>query len=135
MNARHGLRDPAFFIPDFWTKTRISAPPLLTRLHEAVVQLVSDNAEARLTPRSAAALLVGLTGYAAPRNYSMYASLAMTNASRPWRRAILLDLLLSDVFISLVRRKSPDFATLFLNAGAHIQHHYLFSAQCYRGQC
>jgi hypothetical protein len=47
---------------------------------------------------------------------------------------MLLDLLLNDVFVSLVRSKSPDFATLFLNAGAHIQHHYLFSAQCYRGQ-
>jgi len=77
---------------------------------------------------------MGLAVYAPPRNYARYASLAMTSRSRPWRRAILLDLLLSDVFVSLVRSKRPDFATLFLNAGAHIQHHYLFSAQCYRGE-
>jgi hypothetical protein len=134
MNAAHRLRDPAFFVPDFWTQTRISAPLVLARLHEAVSQLVSDNAEARLTPRSSAALLMGLAVYAAPRNYSRYASLVLTSRSRPWRRAILLDLLLNDVFVSLVRDRSPDFATLFLNAGAHIQHHYLFSSQCYRGQ-
>jgi hypothetical protein len=60
--------------------------------------------------------------------------LVLTSRSRPWRRAILLDVLLNDVFVSLVRDRSPDFATLFLNAGAHIQHHYLFSSQCYRGQ-
>jgi hypothetical protein len=77
---------------------------------------------------------MGLAVYSAPRNYALYASLATTSASRPWRRAILLDLLLSDVFVSLIRGRSADFATLFLNAGAHIQHHYLFSAQCYRGQ-
>jgi hypothetical protein len=126
MNAVNRLRDPAFFVPDFWTKTGISAPPVVARLHAAVSQLVSDNADVRLTPGSAAALLTGLAAYAAPRNYSVYASLVMTSRSRPWRRAILLDLLLNDVFVSLVRDKSPGFATLFLNAGAHIQHHYLF---------
>jgi len=78
--------------------------------------------------------LMGLAVYAAPRNYSLYVSLVMTSRSRPWRRAILLDLLLNDVFVSLVRDRSPDFATLFLNAGAHIQHHYLLSSHCYRGQ-
>ncbi len=133
MNAAHRLHDPAFFVPDFWTHTGITAPPVLTRLHKAVSELVSDNAEARLTPASLAAVLIGLAVYAAPRNYRLYASLLMTSRSRPWSRAILLDLLLSDVFVSLVRAKSPDFATLFVNAGAHIQHHYLFSAQCYGG--
>jgi hypothetical protein len=134
MNAAHRLRDPAFFLPDFWTQTRITAPPILARLHAAVSQLVSDNAQARLTPASAVALLAGLAGYATPANYTRYASLILTNRSRPWRKAILLDLLLNDVFVSLVRTKSPDFATLFLNAAAHIQHHYLFSARCYCGQ-
>ena len=134
MNAAHRLHHPAFFVPDFWTQTRISAPRVLSRLHEAVCQLVSDNAEARLTPGSMAALLIGLAVYADPRNYALYASLVTRSRSLPWRRAILLDLLLNDAFVSLVRAKSPDFATLFLNAGAHIQHHYLFSAQCYGGQ-
>jgi len=134
MNAANRLRDPAFFVPDFWTQTEISAPPALAKLHAAVSQLVSDNAEVRLTPDSVAALLMGLALYAAPRNYALYASLIVTSRSRPWRRAILLDLLLNDVFVSLVRDKSPDFSTLFLNAGAHIQHHYLFSAEGDRGQ-
>jgi hypothetical protein len=134
MNAANRLRDPAFFVPDFWTQTAMNAPPVLARLHAAISELVSDNAEIRLRPGSAAALLMGLAAYAPPRNYAVYASLLATSRSRPWRRAILLDLLLSDVFVSLVRSKTPDFATLFLNAGAHIQHHYLFSAQCYHGQ-
>jgi hypothetical protein len=133
MNAKHRLHDPAFFVPDFWTDTKISAPPALAQLHEAITQLVGDNAQARLTLRSARPLLAGLARYAAPSNYSLYASLVITSPWGPWRRAILLDLLLNDVFVSLVRRTSPDFATLFLNAGAHIQHHYLFSAQCYPG--
>jgi hypothetical protein len=66
-------------------------------------------------------------------NYGRYASLAAQAISRPWKRALTLDLLLSDVFINQVQRTRPHFASLFLNAGAHIQHHYMFSAQCYSG--
>jgi hypothetical protein len=53
--------------------------------------------------------------------------------SHPWHKALLLDLLLSDLFVGEIKRTSPDFASLFLNAGAHIQHHYLFNAAPYTG--
>jgi hypothetical protein len=32
-----------------------------------------------------------------------------------------------------MKKKSPMFASLFLNAGAHIQHHYLFNSAAYSG--
>lgn len=134
MNAKNRLREPAFFVPDPWTRTKISGPAVLANLHNAIVQLVGDNAKTKLTFGSAFGLLAGLAAYVAPRNYARYASLIVTSLWRTWRRAILLDVLLSDVFILQVRRTVPNFATLFLNAGAHIQHHYLFSAQCYRGR-
>ncbi len=51
-----------------------------------------------------------------------------------WLRALLLDLLLSDIFVKLTSKTRPDFASLFVNAGAHIQHHYLFSSSAYEGQ-
>jgi hypothetical protein len=40
--------------------------------------------------------------------------------------------MLHDVHWSLFNKKLPDFSTL-LNAGAHIQHHYLFNAEPLRG--
>jgi hypothetical protein len=52
------------------------------------------------------------------------------SASKP----LVLDQLLADVFVTEVKRTCPRFATLFLNAGAHIQHHYLFSARSYQGE-
>jgi hypothetical protein len=45
----------------------------------------------------------------------------------------MLDELLGDLFVSLLARHRPQFATLFLNAGAHIQHHYMFNSSAYRG--
>jgi hypothetical protein len=60
--------------------------------------------------------------------------MALTSRSRPWRKAMFLDLLLADVFLKEVRKTRPDFATLFVNAAAHIQHHYLFCSSVYDGQ-
>jgi hypothetical protein len=43
------------------------------------------------------------------------------------------DRLLADIFITLWRRERPDFASLCLNAGAHLQHHYMYASPLYDG--
>jgi hypothetical protein len=133
MNAKYRLKAPAFFVPDPWTPTQIVARPVLTHLYRALVQAVNDNAARRATLGSAAALLAGLLWYASPQNYLSYVRMAASSFTKPWRRAMFLDQLLGDVFVKEVTRTRPQFATLFLNAGAHIQHHYMFCAAPYEG--
>lgn len=133
MNAKHRLRDPAFFLPDPWTTTSISGPLRLRKLYGAIAQAVADNAQARITMRSGWELLLGAATFARARSYPRYLELVTGAVGRPWRKAMVLDLLLSDVFIGQVKRTAPDFATLFLNAGAHIQHHYMFCSDAYQG--
>jgi len=133
MNAANRLSKPAFFVPDPWTPTHITARPVLVRLYRAIVQAVNDNAQGRLANRTIFDLLSGFAAYASPSNYSTYARYAALGAKRPWYRAMFLDLMLADVFMAEHRRTLPDFSTLFLNAGAHIQHHYMFSAAPYGG--
>ena len=41
---------------------------------------------------------------------------------------LFLDKLLHEFHLSLFKSKSPNFSSLFLNAGAHIQHHYFFNS-------
>ena len=133
MNAKHRLRNPAFFVPDPWTPTEITAPEPVKKLYRAIAQAVNDNAQARLTPASLYALLLGIGRYARPANYARYFALGAGALRKPWRKAMFLDLLLADVFIKQVQATQPHFATLFLNAGAHIQHHYMFCAEAYDG--
>jgi hypothetical protein len=133
MNAKNRTRDAAFFVPDPWTSTMITGPTLLRHLHEAVAQAVNDNAQARLTPRSAAWIALGTARYARPANYTRYARLAVGAIKKPWAKAMFLDLLLADVFIRETWRAKPHFASLFLNAAAHIQHHYMFNSMAYTG--
>jgi hypothetical protein len=133
MNAKHRVRSPAFFVPDPWTPTPVSAPKLLKALYRAIAQAVNDNAQSKVSAGSLAVLLAGLGRYALLQNYPTYCALAFSSISSPWRKAMLLDLLLADVFVRQVKATTPHFATLFLNAGAHIQHHYMFCSPSYDG--
>ena len=134
MNAVDRCRAAGFFVPDPWTPTSVTGPPTLRRLYAPIQQAVNDNARARVTASSMAQLAVGLVRYASVGQYTGYAAdLAGAAMGRPWRKAMLLDRLLADIFIAESRRYRPGFASLFLNAGAHIQHHYLFNSATYRG--
>ena len=133
MNAENRLRTPAFFIPDPWTPTRVSADSMTAALYKAIAQAVGDNAAGRMTPRSWARLLMGFCVHVPPAKWTAYFRLARRIPHQPWIKATMLDRLLADVFLSLLQRTQPQFASLFLNAGAHIQHHYMYNSSVYTG--
>ncbi|MFL2903798.1 MAG: hypothetical protein ACJZ8W_02140 [Limisphaerales bacterium] len=134
MNAENDLRNPAFFIPDPWTNTPVSGSRLAKALCEGVKQIVNANAGGTVGLQSYVKLAAGAVRYARLRNLAAYLSLSLGSVGRPWRKALFLDRLLADLFISKQKRHTPEFSTLFLNAGAHIQHHYLFNSSVYNGK-
>lgn len=135
INARNGCRQADFFIPDPWTVTAVSGEEPLVRLHAIVRDAVNANAHDR---RGALALgrslLPFLVKYASPRSASEYARILGCAARHKWARAVFLDRFLADLFLNLRARKCTQFASLFLNAGAHIQHHYFYDAAVYDGE-
>ncbi len=133
MNAGNAVPDAAFFIPDPWTRTTVSAPSMMSKAYEAICQAVGDNAEGRITPASAVQLAAGLLAYSQAKNWPAYLRLGLRGLTTHWARAVFLDRFLADCFFVLWRRCRPDFASLFLNGAAHLQHHYLFNAAAYRG--
>ena len=42
--------------------------------------------------------------------------------------------MLTDIFINLKKKKQENFSCLFLNAFAHVQHHYLLNSKMYDGK-
>lgn len=129
MNTENRLIQPAYFIPDPWTQTPADSSWWSQSLAQAVSQAVNDNAKARITPKTALQVVLGLIRFARIEHYHKYFKLVLASRRKPWLRALLLDLLLHDVHWSMFNAKKPDFSTLFLNAGAHIQHHYFFNAE------
>jgi hypothetical protein len=128
MNAENRIAGSTFFVPDPWTQTQVTGGWVLKKMYEAISQAVSDNATSKISPRSLFFLLLGAASYASPSNYLRYLRLVLASKGKKWNQALFLDLLLSDCFLKLQRKHSTQYATLFLNAGAHVQHHYMFSS-------
>jgi hypothetical protein len=134
MNAKCRGEKWDFFVPDPWTSTSVIAKPSIRRLYDAIAQVVTDNAQARITRASAVNLAFGAIIAATPRNYLRYFSYLRQVHSRPWLKAVFLDQLLADLYLKSVASHKTQFSTLFLNAAAHIQHHYMFSSGVYQGE-
>jgi hypothetical protein len=124
MNAENRLKKAAFFIPDPWTKTPTDGSFWSKSLGSAVVQAVNDNAQSKITKTTAISIFLGLVRFAKFKHFELYFKLARKSVGASWRRALILDLFLHDLHTSFFKDKKPQFSTLFLNAGAHIQHHY-----------
>lgn len=128
MNAANRMANPAFFIPDPWTDTPADRSFVSRALAQAVSQTVNDNTGNKITARSALNLGLASIALISPSRYFWFVKKLLWALSKPWRKAMFLDLLLAEYFAGLVKRKKPEFSTLFLNAGAHIQHHYMLSS-------
>lgn len=134
MNASNRTKDAAFFVPDPWTDTAVTGNATIKALAYAVSQAVNENATARLTPKSATALARGALRYGRTSSWLRIAMLGAQAASgKSWSRPMILEELLWAVTLHETLAKRPDFVSLFLNAGAHIQHHYMFNAGVYNG--
>ena len=134
MNANNKTRAAAFFVPDPWTATAVTGGNTLKALAAAISEAVNENATSRFSAGSAIALLRGAAHYGGLTHWLSILSLAAKAASgQPWCKALILEELLWAVARRETRAKRPDFVSLFMNAGAHIQHHYMFNSAVYDG--
>ena len=128
MNASNKLKNPAYFIPDPWTKTPCDNSFFSKSITDAIVQAVNDNSQSKLTFKTILNLGLAFVGLVRPTRYIPMAKFVFNSRGKRWRRALFLDILLYEIHKTLFERKNPNFSTLFLNAGAHIQHHYFFNS-------
>ena len=128
MNLKNDLKKASFFIPDPWTKTSSGNTFWEKIITSFVKQSVNDNSSNKITLKSYFFIFLTFLRFFDFKNLYTYLQLALLSKGRPWRKALFLDLLLSDVFFKLRKNYETNFSTLFLNAGAHIQHHYLYNS-------
>ena len=128
MNASNKLKNPAYFIPDPWTQTPCDNSFFSKSITDAIVQAVNDNSQSKLTFKTIFNLGLAFVALVKPTRYIPMVKYALNALGKPWRKALFLDMLLYEIHKTLFKRKKPNFSTLFLNAGAHIQHHYFFNS-------
>jgi len=134
INGSNRTNNSPFWIPDPWVDTKISGKGFIERIAKAVKQAVNDNSQEKLEVKTIIALFEALFTKSQVSSWPQYIiSLFGVLRKQHWSKAIILDRLLADIFIYLWKRHRPDFSVLFLNSGAHIQHHYMCNAMPYDG--
>jgi hypothetical protein len=131
-NARNDLKNPLFFVPDPWTKTPVSGTKLLRDLAAAASNAVNENANNEVSKSSLITIVKSFFAYVPFTRWFSYLPLA-AKVTKPGVKAVIFDSLLGDVFFNQWKKHLPDFSSLFLNTGAHTQHHYMFNARVYNG--
>lgn len=134
MNASNRCESPAFFLPDPWTHAKIVAEPRAAKLFGLLGKIVNENASSDSSVAGFARQILPLAlPYLSSRSIAGYFKILPMALRYKWAKAAFLDRLLSDLFVSLWQKHKPGFASLFLNAGAHIQHHHTYDSAAYAG--
>lgn len=128
MNINNNLKSSGYFIPDPWTNTISDNNFWSKKIHNTISFFVKGNANKSFSIKNYFNLLIIIIKFISFKNIYLYIFLILTSAKYKWRKALFLDLLLNDIHLKLINEKKVNFSNLFLNAFAHIQHHYfLFS--------
>jgi hypothetical protein len=125
MNINNNLKRPGYFIPDPWTKTAPDDNFWSKKIHSTISFFVKDNANKSFSIKNYFNLLIIIIKFINIKYIHLYFFLILTSVKYKWRKALFLDLLLNNIHLRLINKKKVNFSNLFLNAFAHIQHHYL----------
>lgn len=132
-NGRNNLKDPKFFLGDPWSRETRVLPKSAEWADDALKQITHDYANGRIAISSIAKLAASAAVNLKPKNYVRFVGYVKGYLSRKFYRALVCDVLLADIFMNMYKKTQPDFATCFVNAAAHVQHHYMFSSKFYEG--
>jgi hypothetical protein len=128
MNLNYG-RLNGYLLPDPWDKEGMAHPDWLTPFYRTIARQVQESSRTEAGSRKemlSFAWFLLRNGLKAGTAWALVRQLwqERRDAGVRWRRAMLLDRLLYDVFRSLNRRLGVRFATFFCNSTAHFQHYH-----------
>jgi hypothetical protein len=129
MNADNRLKNPCYFISDPWTNTSPDTSSFSKRLSLMLKQTVNDNSLGILSFSSILTILEIILKTLHFKRTPYLIKLILSSFIKPWKKSLVLDYLIHMTHIYFLKKKLPNFSSIFLNAGAHIQHHYLFNSK------
>lgn len=131
MNGDTARRDKVWLMPDPWSAGVKASDPSYQPLHDFISHHVTEHTNPNA--KQGVGEMAGVVSFLLSHGLSIrtirdaisqIASEKTSKRDRYWRRAIILDLLLWDVFEATYTRQKPDFATFFANSTAFLQHRY-----------
>ncbi len=131
MNSAAMPSDKVFLVPDPWTTRVEPSDPAWKPFHDFISFNVTEHANRRAkadrkTTLAFARFMVsrGLSLATVMKAVRQLAAERTSNVDVKWGRALILDLMMWDVFEKEYQKRKPDFATFFANSTAYLQHRY-----------
>jgi len=131
MNADTAHKDKVFLVPDPWSAGTQPSDPSYKAFHKFISFHVAEHTNPSAKPSRADALNFvkfmlshGLSLKTITSAMNQIAGEKTTSGDKKWRRALVLDLLMWDVFANTWSKRQPAFATYFANSTAYLQHRY-----------
>ena len=117
-----------FFIPDPWSEEKAKGSLGINLITDAIKKEVNNNSSKKNNIISRIKLLIGLILNLNPNQlFNLFKFYTKIN-NLSFRKALFLDLTLVLLHQKLTKKNNTDFSSIFLNAGAHIQHHYFLNS-------
>ncbi len=131
MNAENRLKDPSYFISDPWTDNNLDifSSSFSKRFSIMLKQTVNDNASGSLSFKSILTIIEAIIRTLNFKKTFYLLKLILSSIVKPWKKSLVLDYLIHLTHIYLLKKKLPNFSSIFFNAGAHIQHHYFYNTK------
>lgn len=130
MNSR-SFSPNAFLVPDPWSVRVQPSDPAYKAFHDFIAFNVTEHTNAAHKPSKK--MVMDFARFMMARGLTL--ATVMTAVRQlmeektggrdlKWRRSLILDLLMWDVFEAEYKKQKPDFATYFANSTAFLQHRY-----------
>ena len=127
MNLKNNFDENCLFIPDPWTQTKVNAGKLLNKFYESVSNIVK-NKRNLFKVKNLFYLILSFLILTNFRSKFQLSKLFLSLITKKYFRAIFLDYFIFLVFKDMKIGKNFDISCIFLNACAHLQHHYFFAS-------
>ena len=133
MNVINNFKKVKYFLSDPWTNNPSGPGKKIDFISKTISQVVNLNSHNSIPTSLYLRVLIILLISFRLKNIFLYLKLIL-NFKKKWNKALLLDLILRDIHINLLRKNKTEFSSIFFNAGAHIQHHYFFNSKYFENK-
>lgn len=128
MNLKNSFSSDTFFLPDPWTDTKTNADNLSNKLFIIVKKIILENAINKINFFDYLILIL-FSIFKTSLNFKLFLIKNIFNILRhKFFKAIVFDRLCWEIYKNNKQVQNSDISSLFLNACAHIQHHYFLNS-------
>ena len=130
MNAGNSPYNASFYISDPWSNYSQTGSNYEKKIGSILASLINDNNKKNFKLYDLFLFFFALILKGSFfKNFFSYLKLFYKSLNKPWYRPIFLDYFLANFHLNLHKKYKTDLSSIFLNCGAHLQHHYFLNSE------